>query len=141
MRQPATDHRIVIVGADYAGLHVALRSSADGRTAWFPGRAEKVNAHARRSRPHRPSRSDGLCAQPRISGRAARAAQWRAIDNPDRRRRTPSGRLRLENEQGTPIYVDAKAVVWTTSGRWAARSIVAAPAGTLPAADKEGKKA
>jgi NADH dehydrogenase FAD-containing subunit len=31
MRQPTTDHQIVIVGAGYAGLHVALRSSADGR--------------------------------------------------------------------------------------------------------------
>ena len=36
MRQPATDHRIVIAGTGYAGLHVALRSSADGRTRLVP---------------------------------------------------------------------------------------------------------
>jgi NADH dehydrogenase FAD-containing subunit len=36
MRQPATGHRIVIVGAGCAGLHVALRSSADGRTRLVP---------------------------------------------------------------------------------------------------------
>ena len=47
----------------------------------------------------------------RISGRAARAAQWRAIDH---LRRAGGGRVAvydLENEQGTPIYVHAKAVV------------------------------
>jgi phosphatidylserine/phosphatidylglycerophosphate/cardiolipin synthase-like enzyme len=47
----------------------------------------------------------------RISGRAARAAQWRAIDH---LRRAGDGRVAvydLENEQGTPIYVHAKAVV------------------------------
>jgi phosphatidylserine/phosphatidylglycerophosphate/cardiolipin synthase-like enzyme len=47
----------------------------------------------------------------RISGRAARAAQWRAINN-----LIGAGGPRvtvydLENEQGTPIYVHAKAVV------------------------------
>jgi phosphatidylserine/phosphatidylglycerophosphate/cardiolipin synthase-like enzyme len=47
----------------------------------------------------------------RISGRAARAAQWRAINH-----LTAVGGPRvavydLENEQGTPIYVHAKAVV------------------------------
>jgi phosphatidylserine/phosphatidylglycerophosphate/cardiolipin synthase-like enzyme len=47
----------------------------------------------------------------RISGRAARAAQWRAIEH----LRQAGGRrvavYDLENEQGTPIYVHAKAVV------------------------------
>jgi phosphatidylserine/phosphatidylglycerophosphate/cardiolipin synthase-like enzyme len=47
----------------------------------------------------------------RISGRAARAAQWRAIS-----KLVAAGGQRvavydLENEQGTPIYVHAKAVV------------------------------
>jgi phosphatidylserine/phosphatidylglycerophosphate/cardiolipin synthase-like enzyme len=47
----------------------------------------------------------------RISGRAARAAQWRAIEH-----LRQAGGLRvavydLENEHGTPIYVHAKAVV------------------------------
>lgn len=36
MRQPATDHRIVIMGAGFAGLHVALRSSANGRARLVP---------------------------------------------------------------------------------------------------------
>jgi phosphatidylserine/phosphatidylglycerophosphate/cardiolipin synthase-like enzyme len=47
----------------------------------------------------------------RISGRAARAAQWRAIEH----LRQVGGRrvavYDLENEHGTPIYVHAKAVV------------------------------
>jgi phosphatidylserine/phosphatidylglycerophosphate/cardiolipin synthase-like enzyme len=47
----------------------------------------------------------------RIAGRAARAAQWRAINN-----LVTAGGARvavydLENEQGTPIYVHAKAAV------------------------------
>jgi phosphatidylserine/phosphatidylglycerophosphate/cardiolipin synthase-like enzyme len=47
----------------------------------------------------------------RISGRAARAAQWRAIDH---LQKAGGGRVAvydLENEAGTPIYVHAKAVV------------------------------
>jgi hypothetical protein len=101
----------------------------------------KVNARARRSRPHRPSRSGGFCAQPRISGQAPAppsggpSTTLIAVDGP---RVVVYG---LENEQGAPIYVDAKAVVSATSGRWSARSLVTVPVGTLPAARKEGKTA
>ena len=56
----------------------------------------------------------------RISGRAARAAQWRAIDNLIGAGGPRVAIYDLENEQGTPIYVHAKAVVvddvWTMVG-------------------------
>jgi phosphatidylserine/phosphatidylglycerophosphate/cardiolipin synthase-like enzyme len=47
----------------------------------------------------------------RISGRAARAAQWRAINNLVAAGGPRVAVYDLENEQGTPIYVHAKAVV------------------------------
>jgi phosphatidylserine/phosphatidylglycerophosphate/cardiolipin synthase-like enzyme len=47
----------------------------------------------------------------RISGRAGRAAQWRAIDNLIGAGGPRVAIYDLENEQGTPIYVHAKAVV------------------------------
>jgi phosphatidylserine/phosphatidylglycerophosphate/cardiolipin synthase-like enzyme len=47
----------------------------------------------------------------RISGRAARAAQWRAIDLLRAAGGPRVAVYDLENEQGTPIYVHAKAVV------------------------------
>jgi phosphatidylserine/phosphatidylglycerophosphate/cardiolipin synthase-like enzyme len=47
----------------------------------------------------------------RISGRAARAAQWRAVDNLARAGGARVAVYDLENERGTPIYVHAKAVV------------------------------
>ena len=47
----------------------------------------------------------------RISGRAARAAQWRAISNLVRAGGSRVAVYDLENEQGTPIYVHAKAIV------------------------------
>jgi hypothetical protein len=47
----------------------------------------------------------------RISGRAARAAQWRAINNLVGAGGPRVAVYDLENEQGTPIYVHAKAVV------------------------------
>ncbi|MFL5796231.1 MAG: phospholipase D family protein [Actinomycetota bacterium] len=47
----------------------------------------------------------------RISGRAARAAQWRAIDNLVGAGGPRVAVYDLENERGTPIYVHAKAVV------------------------------
>ena len=47
----------------------------------------------------------------RISGRAARAAQWRAINNLIGAGGPRVTVFDLENEQGTPIYVHAKAVV------------------------------
>ena len=47
----------------------------------------------------------------RISGRAARAAQWRAISNLVRAGGPRVTVYDLENEQGTPIYVHAKAIV------------------------------
>jgi phosphatidylserine/phosphatidylglycerophosphate/cardiolipin synthase-like enzyme len=56
----------------------------------------------------------------RISGRAARAAQWRAIDYLQRAAASRVAVYDLENEQGTPIYVHAKAVmiddVWAMVG-------------------------
>jgi phosphatidylserine/phosphatidylglycerophosphate/cardiolipin synthase-like enzyme len=47
----------------------------------------------------------------RISGRAARAAQWRAIDNLVGAGGPRVAVYDLENEHGTPIYVHAKAVI------------------------------
>jgi len=47
----------------------------------------------------------------RISGRAARAAQWRAIEHLQRAGGSRVAVYDLENEQGTPIYIHAKAVV------------------------------
>jgi phosphatidylserine/phosphatidylglycerophosphate/cardiolipin synthase-like enzyme len=47
----------------------------------------------------------------RISGRAARAAQWRAIEHLRRAGGPRVAVYDLENEQGTPIYIHAKAVV------------------------------
>jgi phosphatidylserine/phosphatidylglycerophosphate/cardiolipin synthase-like enzyme len=47
----------------------------------------------------------------RISGRAARSAQWRAIDHLRRAGGSRVAVYDLENEAGTPIYVHAKAVV------------------------------
>jgi len=47
----------------------------------------------------------------RISGRAARAAQWRAITQLVTAGGPRVAVYDLENEQGTPIYVHAKAVV------------------------------
>ena len=47
----------------------------------------------------------------RISGRAARAAQWRAINNLVRAGGPRVAVYDLENEQGTPIYVHAKAII------------------------------
>jgi phosphatidylserine/phosphatidylglycerophosphate/cardiolipin synthase-like enzyme len=47
----------------------------------------------------------------RISGRAARAAQWRAIEHLRRAGGPRVAVYDLENEHGTPIYVHAKAVV------------------------------
>jgi phosphatidylserine/phosphatidylglycerophosphate/cardiolipin synthase-like enzyme len=47
----------------------------------------------------------------RISGRAARAAQWPAISNLVRAGGSRVAVYDLENEQGTPIYVHAKAIV------------------------------
>jgi phosphatidylserine/phosphatidylglycerophosphate/cardiolipin synthase-like enzyme len=47
----------------------------------------------------------------RVSGRAARAAQWRAITNLVTTGGPRVAVYNLENEQGTPIYVHAKAVV------------------------------
>jgi phosphatidylserine/phosphatidylglycerophosphate/cardiolipin synthase-like enzyme len=47
----------------------------------------------------------------RISGRAARAAQWRAIANLAGAGGPRVAVYDLENERGTPIYVHAKAVV------------------------------
>jgi phosphatidylserine/phosphatidylglycerophosphate/cardiolipin synthase-like enzyme len=47
----------------------------------------------------------------RISGRAARAAQWRAIEHLRRAGGPRVAVYDLENEQGTPIYVHAKAMV------------------------------
>jgi phosphatidylserine/phosphatidylglycerophosphate/cardiolipin synthase-like enzyme len=47
----------------------------------------------------------------RISGRAARAAQWRAIDHLKKAGGERVAVYDLENEAGTPIYVHAKAVV------------------------------
>jgi phosphatidylserine/phosphatidylglycerophosphate/cardiolipin synthase-like enzyme len=47
----------------------------------------------------------------RISGRAARAAQWRAIDHLVTAGGPRVAVYDLENEHGTPIYVHAKAVV------------------------------
>jgi phosphatidylserine/phosphatidylglycerophosphate/cardiolipin synthase-like enzyme len=47
----------------------------------------------------------------RISGRAARAAQWRAIDNLVSAGWPRVAVYDLENEHGTPIYVHAKAVI------------------------------
>jgi phosphatidylserine/phosphatidylglycerophosphate/cardiolipin synthase-like enzyme len=47
----------------------------------------------------------------RISGRAARAAQWRAIRNLLAAGGPRVAVYDLENEQGTPIYVHAKAIV------------------------------
>jgi phosphatidylserine/phosphatidylglycerophosphate/cardiolipin synthase-like enzyme len=56
----------------------------------------------------------------RIAGRAARAAQWRAIDNLVGAGGSRVAVYDLENEQGTPIYVHAKAVtiddVWAMVG-------------------------
>jgi phosphatidylserine/phosphatidylglycerophosphate/cardiolipin synthase-like enzyme len=56
----------------------------------------------------------------RVSGRAARAAQWRAIDHLRRAAGPRVAVYDLENEQGTPIYVHAKAVmiddVWAMVG-------------------------
>jgi phosphatidylserine/phosphatidylglycerophosphate/cardiolipin synthase-like enzyme len=46
-----------------------------------------------------------------ISGRAARAAQWRAINHLTTVGGPRVAVYNLENEQGTPIYVHAKAVV------------------------------
>ena len=47
----------------------------------------------------------------RISGRAARAAQWRAIEHLRQAGGSRVAVYDLENEHGTPIYVHAKAVV------------------------------
>jgi phosphatidylserine/phosphatidylglycerophosphate/cardiolipin synthase-like enzyme len=47
----------------------------------------------------------------RISGRAARAAQWRAIEHLRRAGGPRVAVYDLENERGIPIYVHAKAVV------------------------------
>jgi phosphatidylserine/phosphatidylglycerophosphate/cardiolipin synthase-like enzyme len=47
----------------------------------------------------------------RISGRAARAAQWRAINNLVAAGGSRVAVYDLENELGTPIYVHAKAIV------------------------------
>jgi phosphatidylserine/phosphatidylglycerophosphate/cardiolipin synthase-like enzyme len=47
----------------------------------------------------------------RISGRAARAAQWRAINNLVHAGGPRVAVYDLENEQGTPIYVHAKAII------------------------------
>jgi phosphatidylserine/phosphatidylglycerophosphate/cardiolipin synthase-like enzyme len=47
----------------------------------------------------------------RIAGRAARAAQWRAIDNLVGTGGPRVAVYDLENERGTPVYVHAKAVV------------------------------
>jgi phosphatidylserine/phosphatidylglycerophosphate/cardiolipin synthase-like enzyme len=47
----------------------------------------------------------------RISGRAARAAQWRAVSNLMAAGGPRVAVYDLENERGTPIYVHAKAVV------------------------------
>jgi len=47
----------------------------------------------------------------RISGRAARAAQWRAIDHLVTAGGERVAVYDLENEQGTPIYVHAKAMI------------------------------
>jgi len=47
----------------------------------------------------------------RVSGRAARAAQWRAISNLVAAGGPRVAVYDLENEQGTPIYVHAKAIV------------------------------
>jgi len=47
----------------------------------------------------------------RISGRAARAAQWRAIDKLAGAGGPRVAVYDLENEQGTPIYVHAKTVI------------------------------
>ena len=47
----------------------------------------------------------------RISRRAARAAQWRAIEHLQRAGGSRVAVYDLENEQGTPIYIHAKAVV------------------------------
>ncbi len=56
----------------------------------------------------------------RISGRAARAAQWQAINHLQRAGGPRVAVYDLENEQGTPIYVHAKAVmiddVWAMVG-------------------------
>jgi len=56
----------------------------------------------------------------RIAGRAARAAQWRAINHLERAGGPRVAVYDLENEQGTPIYVHAKAVmiddVWAMVG-------------------------
>ena len=53
----------------------------------------------------------------RISGRAARAAQWRAVNNLAAAGGPRLAVYDLENEQGTPIYVHAKAVVIDPDGR------------------------
>jgi phosphatidylserine/phosphatidylglycerophosphate/cardiolipin synthase-like enzyme len=47
----------------------------------------------------------------RIAGRAARAAQWRAIDNLVGAGGPRVAVYNLENERGTPVYVHAKAVI------------------------------
>ena len=47
----------------------------------------------------------------RIAGRAARAAQWRAISNLVGTGGPRVAVYDLENEQGTPVYVHAKAVI------------------------------
>jgi phosphatidylserine/phosphatidylglycerophosphate/cardiolipin synthase-like enzyme len=47
----------------------------------------------------------------RIAGRAARAAQWRAISNLMAAGGSRVAVYDLENEQSTPIYVHAKAVI------------------------------
>jgi phosphatidylserine/phosphatidylglycerophosphate/cardiolipin synthase-like enzyme len=56
----------------------------------------------------------------RISGRAARAAQWRAVDHLRRAGGQRVAVYDLENEQGTPIYVHAKTAmiddVWAAVG-------------------------
>ncbi len=56
----------------------------------------------------------------RLFGRAARSAQWRAVDHLQRAGGPRVAVYDLENEQGTPIYVHAKAVmiddVWAMVG-------------------------
>jgi phosphatidylserine/phosphatidylglycerophosphate/cardiolipin synthase-like enzyme len=65
----------------------------------------------------------------RISGRAARAAQWRAINNLVS---TAGPRVMvydLENDHGTPIYVHAKAVI--IDDVWAMEGLEPRPGGGL----------
>jgi phosphatidylserine/phosphatidylglycerophosphate/cardiolipin synthase-like enzyme len=69
----------------------------------------------------------------RLSGRAARAAQWRAINNLVSTGGPRVAVYDVENEHGTPIYVHAKAVMIDDVGRWSARpTSTGAPGPTTP---------